>query len=330
MSTGSTSRTALVTGGAGFIGSHVAERLLRDGWDVVVVDDFDDYYTPALKLQNLRALETHPAFRLEVVDLSSAEATRALGDRVNVDCVVHLAAVAGVRLSVIDPARYARGNVLATQNVLDHLCRPGRRPLVFASSSSVYGNDTEAPFSEDAPCVTPASPYAATKRAAELLCHVESALHGTPITALRLFTVYGPRQRPDLAIRKFATSILRNEEVTVFGDGSMARDFTHVSDVVEAVVRAIDRRAPGYRTINIGNSHPVSVGRLVELLEAALSVRARVRRVQRPSGEMDVTFADCRRAFDLLGWSATVPIEAGLADFAAWLSAEERAGRNLR
>jgi UDP-glucuronate 4-epimerase len=320
-------RTVLVTGCAGFIGSHLVERLLDAGHAVQGIDKLDDYYPSHLKIHHLRASLGHPRFSLDVLDLADAAAVQAYVARSpKPDSVVHLAAVAGVRLSLSEPARYVRANVVATQNVLDVWSRAGI-PLVFASSSSVYGNDSRAPFSETEPCVNPPSPYAATKRSAELLCVVAHQIHRCPITMLRFFTVYGPRQRPDLAIRKFSTAILRQQEVTVFGDGSMARDFTHVDDIVRGVEHAIGENE-GLKAVNLGNSSPCTVTTLVEKLGQALGIAPRVRRVDRPMGEMDVTFADVSQAHALWGWSPRIALDDGLRDFAAWIKEEEAARRN--
>jgi UDP-glucuronate 4-epimerase len=320
-------RTVLVTGCAGFIGSHLVERLLAEGHTVRGIDKLDDYYRADLKIQNLAPSLPHPCFSVEVLDLADAAAVSAYAEaNPKPDVVVHLAAVAGVRLSVADPARYVRANVVATQNVLDAWSRSGV-PLVFASSSSVYGNDSRAPFSESEPCISPPSPYAATKRSAELLCHVAHQIHGCPITMLRFFTIYGPRQRPDLAIRKFSTAILRQKEVTVFGDGSMARDFTHVTDIVRGIEAAIARTA-GFEIVNLGNSSPCTVNELVEKLGRALAMEPRIRRVERPAGEMDVTYADIAKAYELWRWRPQIAFDDGLRDFATWIKSEEAAGRN--
>jgi UDP-glucuronate 4-epimerase len=319
--------TVVITGAAGFIGSHLVERVLALGAHVYGVDKLDDYYPAELKIRNVAPTLGNPSFSFEVLDLADADAARAYAKRVpRPDVVVHLAAVAGVRLSVVDPARYVRANLVATQNVLDAWSREGV-PLVFASSSSVYGNSSRAPFSEDEPCTEPPSPYAATKRGCELLCRVAHEIHGSPITMLRLFTVYGPRQRPDLAIRKFSTAILRRQEVTMFGDGTMARDFTHVSDIVRGIVHAM-REAQGFRTVNLGNSSPCTVTALVDKLGHALAIEPRVRHVDRPPGEMDVTFANIERAGKLWGWRPVVELDEGLRDFATWITNEESSGRN--
>ena len=321
------SRTVLVTGCAGFIGSHLVERLLAAGHAVLGVDKLDDYYSPRLKIRQLETSLAHARFQFDVLDLADGAALKTyVAARPKPDVVVHLAAVAGVRLSLTDPARYVRANVVATQNVLDAWSRDGV-PLVFGSSSSVYGNDSRAPFSENEPCVHPPSPYAATKRSAELLCVVAHHIHRCPITILRFFTVYGPRQRPDLAIRKFSTAILREKEVTVFGDGSMARDFTHVGDIVRGIEHALKEKE-GLTIVNLGNSSPCTVTELVGKLGKVLDIEPRVRPVDRPVGEMDVTFADIGKAHKLWGWRPTIALDDGLRDFAAWIKAEEAAGRN--
>jgi UDP-glucuronate 4-epimerase len=323
----STPSTIVVTGAAGFIGSHLVERLLALGARVYGVDKFDDYYPAALKIHNIAASLGHANFVLDVVDLADDQAARSYASRIpRPDVVVHLAAVAGVRLSITDPARYVRANLVATQNVLDAWTSRGI-PLVFASSSSVYGNSSRPPFSEDEPCTEPPSPYAATKRGCELLCRVAHEIHASPITMLRFFTVYGPRQRPDLAIRKFSTAILRQKELTVFGDGSMARDFTHVSDIVRGVVHAV-RETKGFRIVNLGNSAPCTVKTLVEKLGRALALEPRLVHIERPPGEMNVTFAKIARAQELWGWRPVVELDDGLHEFADWIKREEAAGRN--
>jgi nucleoside-diphosphate-sugar epimerase len=314
---------ALVTGCAGFIGSHVVEHLLATGYRVHGVDSFDDYYDPRLKVANIEAALRDDRFELDVLDLAEPDAAQRLAARTRPDVVIHLAGMPGVRRSVAEPARYVRANVVATQNVLDAFARERPVPIVFAGSSSAYGNDTRPPFDETSACNAPPSPYAATKRACELLCYAAAENFGAPVTILRLFTVYGPRQRPDLAIRKFATAMLRKEEITVFGDGSMARDFTHVSDIVRGISSAAHERT-GYRIVNLGNASPVTVLELIEKLARALKVKPRVRFVTRPTGEMNVTFADIRRAGDLWSWRPRVPIEDGLTDFALWLRRERR------
>ena len=323
MSAAGAPKRALVTGCAGFIGSHVVEYFLAKGYRVQGIDSFDDYYDPQLKVANIEDALSDDRFELEVMDLADAAATQRLARRPRPDVVVHLAGMPGVRRSLDEPSRYVRSNVVATQNLLDAFAREAPVPIVFAASSSAYGNDSPAPFEESAPCNAPPSPYAATKRAAELLCAAAAQSFGAPITIVRLFTVYGPRQRPDLAIRKFATAMLDGEEITVFGDGSMARDFTYVGDIVRGIGAAAKERC-GFRTVNLGNASPVTVLELVGKLGEALRVTPRLRFVARPPGEMDVTYANIERAAARWSWRPRVALDEGLAEFAHWLKRERR------
>jgi nucleoside-diphosphate-sugar epimerase len=323
MSGASAPPRALVTGCAGFIGSHVVEHLLAAGYRVHGIDSFDDYYDPRLKVANIEAALHDERFELEVMDLAAPGTTQRLAARARPDVVIHLAGMPGVRRSVAEPARYVRSNIVATQNLLDAFARQHPVPIVFAGTSSAYGNDTVPPFEESAPCNAPLSPYAATKRACELLCAAAAETFAAPITVLRLFTVYGPRQRPDLAIRKFATAMLRKKEITVFGDGSMARDFTHVSDIVRGIAAAARERS-GFRIVNLGNASPVTVLDLVEKLGNALEISPRVRFVARPAGEMNITYANIDRAGERWSWRPCVPLDDGLAEFARWLKRERR------
>jgi nucleoside-diphosphate-sugar epimerase len=323
MSTANGSPSALVTGCAGFIGSHVVEHLLANGFRVHGIDSFDDYYDPRLKVENIETALRDERFELEVMDLADADAVKRLAARSRPDVIIHLAGMPGVRRSIDEPARYVRANVVATQNILDTFSRENAVPIVFAGTSSAYGNDTPVPFHEAAPCTSPPSPYAATKRACELLCSVAHETFGAPITIVRLFTVYGPRQRPDLAIRKFAAAMLHRKEILIFGDGSMARDFTHVSDIVRGIAAAARERS-GFRIINLGSSSPVTVNELVDKLGKALGVTPRTRFVQRPLGEMNVTFANIARAKKRWSWQPHVTLDDGLADFARWIRRDRR------
>ena len=312
----------LVTGAAGFIGSNLVERLLERGDTVVGIDNFDPFYSPAEKRRNLEASLAHPGFRLvqtDCADLAGMEA--ALGDG-GFDVIVHLAAKAGVRPSIQQPAAYTRANIVGTQSMLELARSRGIERVVFGSSSSVYGDSARVPFSESERADQPISPYAATKRACELLCHTYHHLFGTGIIALRFFTVYGPRQRPDLAIRKFGTLMLKGQPVPMFGDGSMERDFTWIDDILQGVLAAVDRtRAiPGeYRVINLGESRTTSVTRLIALLARALDVEPRVERLPPQPGDVQRTFADVSRARELLGYAPTTPIEEGIPRFVEWL-----------
>jgi UDP-glucuronate 4-epimerase len=313
-------RSLLVTGGAGFIGSHLCERLLAAGDEVVALDAFDTYlYDAASKERNVAALLGHPRFRLVRGDLLDRELVRELC--AGRDLVVHLAALAGVRPSLADPPRYARTNVEGTLHVLEGCRLGGVIRLVFASSSSVYGVRPagSAGFREDDPCVRPASPYGASKRAGELLCSTYRDLHGLGITALRFFTVYGPRQRPDMAIHRFARAMAAGQPITVHGDGSSARDYTYIDDIIDGIVAACARITAGdFEIYNLGGAHTTTLARLVELLGAALGTSPRVVRAPDQPGDVPVTFADPARAERDLGFRARIGLEEGLGRFVAW------------
>jgi UDP-glucuronate 4-epimerase len=321
------SESILLTGAAGFIGSHVAERLLADGATVVGVDNFDPFYDPAEKRANLEAALAHEAFELVEADCADPEQLdaaleAALGDR-RFDVVVHLAAKAGVRPSIENPGAYVRANLVATQAMLDLARRRGIERFVFGSSSSVYGNNRKVPFSESDPVTRPISPYAATKRAGELLCHAHHHLYGTAIHLLRFFTVYGPRQRPDLAIRKFGELMLRGQEIPRFGDGGTERDYTWIDDIVDGVAASIRRtaRQPGeYEIINLGGSRTTSLSGLIALMGDALNVEPRIRPLPEQPGDVRRTWADVGKAQKLLGYAPATAIEDGIPRFARWLS----------
>lgn len=320
----------LVTGGAGFIGSHLVDRLLARGDAVVCLDDFDDYYDPAIKRANLTAAQQQPAFRLVEGDILDPQALAAAFAEPP-DVVVHLAARAGVRPSLADPRLYYRVNCEGTAALLETCREAGVHRFVFASSSSVYGGNTKVPFHEDDPVDHPVSPYAATKRAGELLCHTYHHLYGFEAVALRFFTVYGPRQRPEMAIHKFARLISEGQPIPVFGSLESSRDYTYVDDIIAGVVHAVERtfeRPPGvrsrFRIYNLGESRTVPLGELVTLIGQALGVTPRVDRRPAQPGDVAATFADVTRARTELGYDPNVPIEEGLRRFAAWFRAQGR------
>lgn len=311
----------LVTGGAGFIGSHVCEALIARGDHVIALDCFDDFYSPVLKRRNLSAVAGHERFRLLEGDIRD-EATVGAAFAEAPDGVIHLAARAGVRPSIEKPLLYEDVNVRGTLVLLE-ACRahPSCR-FVFASSSSVYGNRREVPFRESDRVDDPISPYAATKKAGELLGHTYHHLYGIPVTCLRFFTVYGPRQRPDLAIHKFARLIEAGSPVPVFGDGTMTRDFTFIEDIVDGVLRALDR-CVGYHIYNLGNESPVSVAELVRALEDALGRRARIERLPNQPGDVERTFADVTLARSDLGYQPRTLLRDGLARFVTWMRTQQ-------
>ncbi len=308
----------LVTGGAGFIGSHVVDRLAERGEQVVCLDNLNDYYSPDVKRDNVAAALESGRMELTEGDIRDAELCREAVSRGDVRAVVHLAARAGVRPSIEQPDLYEEVNCLGTINLLEAARRFGVDKFVFGSSSSVYGVNSKVPFSEDDPVERPISPYAATKRAGELMCHVYHHLYGLPIVALRFFTVYGPRQRPDLAIHKFARLIEAGEPIPVYGDGTSRRDYTYVSDVVDGVVAALDRPLE-FEIINLGNSDPVELGTLIGLIEEALDKEARINRLPDQPGDVPVTYADISKARRLLGYEPRFPIRQGLRQFVQWM-----------
>jgi UDP-glucuronate 4-epimerase len=317
-----------VTGAAGFIGSHVVERLLERGDSVLGIDNFDPFYSPVEKRANLARAAASPRFRLAEVDLADGTALRTAldGNGPPLDAIIHLAAKAGVRPSIADPAGYARSNVLGTQELLSEARRRAIQRIVFASSSSVYGNNATVPFNENAAAVDPVSPYAATKRAGELLCNAHRHLHGGSVLCLRLFTVYGPRQRPDLAIRKFATLMTAGKPIPLFGDGSSERDYTWIDDIVDGVVAALDRSARmprEFEIVNLGGNRATSLRRLVQLLSDALGVRPEIEQLPSQPGDVERTWADILKAERLLGYRPAVPIEEGIPKFVAWFKARK-------
>jgi UDP-glucuronate 4-epimerase len=315
----------LVTGGAGFIGSHLVDRLLVEGeWRVTAVDDFNDFYAPERKRANVRAHLRSDAYSLVEADIRDrAVMTRVFREK-QFDCIVHLAARAGVRPSLSEPHLYAETNITGTLNLLE-LARAGNvRHFVFGSSSSVYGINAKVPFSEDDPIRQPISPYAATKAAGELLCHTYSHLYGIRLVALRFFTVYGARQRPDLAIHKFARLISEGRSIPVFGDGTTRRDYTYIDDIIAGVRAAIDYRASDYEVFNLGESRTVELKELIALLEKELGRRALIDRQPLQPGDVPQTFADIRKARSLLGYNPQTQIEDGIKRFVEWFRGEER------
>lgn len=308
----------LVTGGAGFIGSHLVDRLLNGNpARVTVVDNFDDFYSQQIKRQNIENHLRHPAYRLVESDIRNYNTLRQVFSEEHFDIVIHLAAKAGVRPSVADPRGYQEVNIAGTLNLLELAERNGIKKFVFGSSSSVYGPAATPPFKEDAQ-LAPISPYAATKAAGELLAHTYSHLYRMNITCLRFFTVYGARQRPDLAIHKFARMISSNRPVPVFGDGNAERDFTYIDDILQGVLAAVDYDATPFEIINLGESHTITVNRLIELLETALGQKAIIDRQPAQPGDMPRTHADISKAQALLGYKPTTPIEAGIQKFVEW------------
>lgn len=310
----------LITGAAGFIGSHLTERLLANGAEVLGLDSFDDFYDPAVKRDNLAAAIGHSAFRLVEGDIRDRDLLRtAVPDPP--DCIVHLAARPGVRPSIERPLLYQDVNVRGTHELLEYAREAGVRRFVFGSSSSVYGNSSSLPFSEEDPVGQPISPYAATKRQAELLCYTYHHLFRLGVVALRFFTVYGPRQRPDLAIHRFTRLLSEGRPIQQFGDGTSSRDYTYVDDIVQGVVASIgylEGSPDTFEIINLGESDTVELARLIDLVATELGVSPIVERLPAQPGDVERTFADISKARRLLDYRPGVAIEDGIARFVAW------------
>jgi len=313
----------LVTGGAGFIGSNLCERLLQQGDSVWAFDDLNDFYSPLRKQRNLRELREHKRFNFVQGDLRDKKGVEELFSGGKFDQVIHLAARAGVRPSIEDPVLYQEVNVVGTTHVLEAArCRKIRK-VTIASSSSVYGVNSKVPFSETDPIFQPISPYAASKLACEALGHVYHHVHGMDIIMLRFFTVYGPRQRPDLAIHKFAGLIEEGKPIPVFGDGSTARDYTFVTDTLDGIM-ACTQKEFGYQIFNLGENQCVKLSRLIELLEQTLGKTATIDRLPDQPGDVPVTYADISKAEKLLGYHPRIKIEAGIKLFIDWFKKDRQ------
>lgn len=316
--------TVLVTGGAGFIGSHLCERLLADGYHVVALDNFDAYYDRAIKERNLRTARANPNFELIEGDIRNASLMREVLSGRHIARVAHLAGRAGVRPSIRSPELYVDVNVNGTTSLLTCAKDCGVQGVVFASSSSVYGNSSRLPWQEDDVAATPISPYAATKRAAELMCRTYHHLYGLPVSCLRFFTVYGPRQRPDMAIHNFARKIAGGEPIALFGDGTTGRDYTYVDDIVTGLSAAVRRcHELGYQIVNLGNSRVVTLRELVAVLERVLGRRAEIEWLPAQAGDVERTWADVTRAKQLFGFDPHIGIEDGIARFVHWMQNDE-------
>ena len=317
-------KSILVTGGAGFIGSHLVESLLAEGSrQVVVVDNFNDFYPAEIKRANISAFLNNPRFRLYETDICEGENLRKVFAENEFDAIVHIAAWAGVRPSLLNPALYTQVNVSGTLNVLEAAKDFGVQQFVFGSSSSVYGINCKIPFSEDDKISRPISPYAATKAAGELLCHTFSHLYDIRTVCLRFFTVYGARQRPDLAIHKFSRLIWEEKPIPVFGDGTTRRDYTYIDDIIQGVRAAIDYDKSGYEIFNLGESETIELSKLIELLEENLGKKAIIERKPMQPGDVPVTFADISKARKLLNYNPQTKIEDGIPKFTEWFKSEK-------
>lgn len=307
----------LVTGGAGFIGSHLCERLLTLGHTVVALDNFNDYYNPNLKWRNIELLRQRAGFTLAETDILDRPRLQELFDRHQFDAILHLAARAGVRPSILQPLLYEQVNIQGTMNLLELAREHKIDRFIFGSTSSVYGENPKVPFSEDDPVDHPISPYAATKKACELICFTYHHLYHLKIACLRFFTVYGPRQRPDMAIHKFTQLIAAGQKVPMFGDGTTRRDYTYISDIIDGVCLALEH-CTSYHLYNLGESQTIELRRLIDLIAANLNKEARIERLPIQPGDVPITYADITRAQRELGYQPRVNVEEGVRQFVEW------------
>ena len=307
----------LVTGGAGFIGSHLCERLIEEDHEVVCLDNFNDFYDPGIKRRNVQPLLSHQRYRLVEGDILDWNLSERVFKEGNFDIIVHLAARAGVRPSIHAPQLYQKVNVEGTVNLLELSSKFEIPKFILASSSSVYGENSKVPFSEDDPVDHPISPYAATKKACELLAYTYSSLYPLSVTCLRFFTVYGPRQRPDMAIHKFTKCIVEDRDISLFGGGTSYRDYTYITDLIDGVLEAI-RNCQGYRIYNLGESQTVRLSDLIRVLENTLGKKAKIKMMPPQPGDVPKTYADIARAKKELGYKPGVSIDEGIGKFVQW------------
>ncbi|MBV6495874.1 MAG: NAD-dependent epimerase/dehydratase family protein [Acidobacteria bacterium ACB1] len=317
-------KNVLVTGGAGFIGSHLVGKLLAEGdWQITIVDDLNDFYSPEIKRANLALFARSLDVEFVEADIRNFAALEPVFERTKFDTIVHLAARAGVRPSLLEPQLYIETNINGTTNLLELARQHGVRQFVFGSSSSVYGENKKVPFAEADPIFEPISPYAATKAAGELICHTYSHLFGIRTVCLRFFTVYGARQRPDLAIHKFARLIHEGKPIPVFGDGSTRRDYTYIDDIIQGVRAAMAFDASMHEVFNLGESETTELSRLIELLEDALGKKATIDRQPSQPGDVPITFADISKARRMLNYNPTTKIETGIPKFVEWFRSKQ-------
>lgn len=314
-------QTYLITGGAGFIGSHLADKLLKEGNKVIVVDNFCDFYNPKIKEDNVKHNLNNANYILKRIDIRNREELAKVFDEANVDVVIHLAAMAGVRPSIDNPIYYQEVNCVGTQNILEEMKAHNVKKLVMASSSSVYGNCKEVPFKEDMVVDFAISPYAATKKANEVMTHVYHKLFDFNVIMLRFFTVFGPRQRPDLAINKFTRLMLNNEPIPMFGDGTTSRDYTYVEDIVSGIEKSIEyvnNNKDVYEILNLGNSSPVSLKEMIDTIAEVLNKTPNIEELPMQPGDVERTFADISKAKKLIGYEPKTSFKQGIENFVKW------------
>ncbi len=317
--------TFLITGGAGFIGSTLAERLLNEGKRVVVVDNLNEFYDPQIKRDNIKPFLDNPNFQIYRADVRDAKALESIFRENKIEAIMHLAAMAGVRPSIENPMLYQDVNGMGTQNVLEMARKYNVKKLVLASSSSVYGNCKEVPFREDMIVDFAISPYAATKKANEVMAHVYHKLFGLDIVMLRFFTVYGPKQRPDLAINKFTRLMLEGKQIPMFGDGSTSRDYTYVDDIVDGICKTFEYLAKNegvYEIINLGSNNPISLKEMIAIIGEVLEIQPMIEQLGMQPGDVDRTYADITKAKELLGYSPKMSFKEGIQRFVEWKRAQ--------
>lgn len=314
-------KTYLITGGAGFIGSSLADKLLSKNNKVVVIDNFCDFYNPEIKENNIKHNLENPNYKLYKADIRDKEALSTIFNENNIDVVIHLAAMAGVRPSIENPVLYQDVNCMGTQNILEEMNKNNCKKLVMASSSSVYGNCKEVPFREDMIVDFAISPYAATKKANEVMTHVYHKLFDFNVIMLRFFTVFGERQRPDLAINKFTRLMLEDKPIPMFGDGTTSRDYTYIGDIVQGIeksIKYVEQNANIYEVLNLGNSSPVTLKEMINTIAKVLNVEPKIENLPMQPGDVDRTFADVSKAKELIGYEPKTSFEDGIEKFVKW------------
>ena len=314
-------QTYLITGGAGFIGSSLSEELIKEGNKVVAIDNFCDFYNPTIKENNVKELIKNSNFKLYRNDIRDRESVKKIFEENNIDIVMHLAAMAGVRPSIENPVLYQDVNCMGTQNILEEMKAHNVKNLVMASSSSVYGNCKEVPFKENMIVDFAISPYAATKKANEVMTHVYHKLFDMNVIMLRFFTVYGPKQRPDLAINKFTRLMLEDKEIPMFGDGTTSRDYTYIDDIVDGIIRScnyVENNNDVYEILNLGNSSPVSLKEMINTIGQAIGVEPKIKQLPMQPGDVDRTFADISKAKKLIGYNPKTSFKEGIERFIKW------------
>ena len=314
-------KTYLITGGAGFIGSHLADKLLEQGKTVVVIDNFNDFYDPKSKENNIKQNLRHPNYFLEKVDIRDEKELKKIFERYELNTVIHLAAMAGVRPSIANPLLYQQVNGTGTINILEFSHQYHINQLIMASSSSVYGNNKNVPFSEEDKVDEAISPYAATKKANEVMAHVYHHLYGMNIMMLRFFTVYGERQRPDLAITKFTKLMLEGKEIPMYGNGTTARDYTYISDIIDGILKSIqyvENHKKVYEILNIGESKPITLRQMITVIGQALDIEPKINPLPMQPGDVEITYADITKAKGLIGYEPKISFEEGIKKFVSW------------